>query len=266
MNDSFAPPPRSLLVVMVGGVFLLLWWIALQMLPAHDTPANFLFNAGFGTFTFLAGAVAIRRSAEWGGSRTVFGSALRAIGWGALLDGVALYIWTAYTFFGVEVPEVGFADAAWLLSYALYIRGMLRLTRTLPLRFNGARLFAAAAVPFIAVVGMVLVAGPLLRDPDILPTILNIAYFAMDMMLLALALVALVLWGGRLGAFALLVAVAYVDFVLADIAYLQRIAADVYYNGDVSDFLYAMACVLMAAAIVGYLPVPQPDRARGTAS
>lgn len=261
MNALRSPRGPWVPAVHAAGAALLVWWLALQAQPVRDTPWHFLFNSGFGAVMFAGGVVGFRRAAAWGGTHSAFGRALRDLSAGAMVYGTALFIWTAYALLGTAVPVFSLADAAWFVSYAFFIRGMVRMTRSLPVISARARLAAAFVVPFLAVAVAGAVAYPYLWEGNMAGVVINIAYFGSDMVLLCLALVALALWGGRLGPFLLVLTVGLVDLAVADVVYTIRFGAGTYYNADAADLLYAIACYVVAAAIVAYLPAP-PGPAR----
>lgn len=260
MNGIRPSVTPAVLAVSAAGAVLLAWWLTLQALPVRDTPWHFLFNSGFGGVMFAGGVAGFRRAARWGGARSAFGRALRDLSLGALAYGSALFVWTAYTFLGTSVPVFSLADAAWFVSYLFFIRGMVRMTRSLPVSYDRGRLVAAYLVPFAAVVLALIVAYPYLWEGNLAGVVINIAYFGFDMVLLCLALVSLTLWGGRLGPFLLVLTVGLVDLAVADVVYTIRFGAGVYYNADAADLLYAIACFVVASAIIAYLPSPPEKR------
>jgi signal transduction histidine kinase len=147
------------------------------------------------------------------------------------------------------VPSPSWADAGWLLFYALLAAGLVvRLrTRARRLPFSLSLDGLIAGLTAAALAENYVDAAEIPVDGDGAAT-LNTAYPVADLLLLALAVAALAVLGRRGGRSWWLLSASFVTFFVTDAVYADLMAKDAYVGGEPVDAGWLLARLLLAAA------------------
>jgi signal transduction histidine kinase len=147
------------------------------------------------------------------------------------------------------VPSPSWADAGWLLFYALLAAGLVVRLRTrarrLPFSLSLDGLIAGLTAAALAENYVDAVEIPVDGDGA---TTLNTAYPVADLLLLALAVAALAVLGRRGGRSWWLLSASFVTFFVTDAVYADLVAKDAYVGGEPVDVGWLLARLLLAAA------------------
>ncbi|MFN0092838.1 MAG: hypothetical protein ACKVWR_21595 [Acidimicrobiales bacterium] len=153
---------------------------------------------------------------------------------------------------GSEVPDVSVADVAYLSSYPLFAYGVITMARARAGQRDWAAMIDATIVAVGAGVAFwQFVMAPLAADTTqtMLARVVNVAYPAGDLMLLA-ALLRLVLAGGRRCPALGLLAAGTASTLVGDVLYLVLSATGGYQDGGLVDLFWMGFPMLVGAALL----------------
>lgn len=233
-----------LMVVLVG------WSIFLYQLPDHMTNWNYLFNIGY-SLTYLFGAAAAFTA--W---RTLGGG---LVGRGFLFLSLSLvsyaggqFVWAYYNFAGIDVPYPSVADMFYALFIpftALAIISFLTIFRMLTKR----RVLIESFIVLVLATGAVFLyqaSQGLFESSTPLGMFFNIVYLLTDSILITGVVIVIRTSGGTIHKGLVLLAAGYFMDALGDFVFYYRSAKEVYWNGDISDLIFAVSGYLIALATI----------------
>lgn len=249
-------------ILTITGVVAVVWWLALQFMERHDAPVNFLYNAVYALPPLVGAYFGFRYAAPaWGGWKSAVGKAVIFFSAGALANGGALIIWTLYNLvFKVDVPTPSAADIAWYLMYATEIASIIVLLSVTARQKGCNTLMVGLMAAAVSLLFLVFV-RPLLTGTDFVTTAVNAGYLVADAVFIALILVALTLWTGHLSLFLKYALLSFGLRVVADTLFLFRLEAGTYWNGDISDLIFAVSGFLQGLAIILAMPAAVAPKA-----
>jgi two-component system phosphate regulon sensor histidine kinase PhoR len=224
------------------------WWVALQFQSDHATSWNYYFNLAYGLPYFSAGAALFLGVWGWRRERYSETAPLVLLGIRFVFYGIGQAVWTWYNVAAnVTIPEFSGADVFYISAVLLEIAA---LTALLVHRFGKRRLTRAQAV--LAGTGIVAVSFGLvyllfrwLSAGE--QTLFSLESFYSISSFVTVFLVILNLNRDRHGEmrlfwYAMLFATA--ASASADTLFAVRNTAGTYWNGDISDGLFAVAGIL----------------------
>ncbi len=234
------------------GLVNVVWNGTLYFSSSRQSTANYLFNVVYVAPLILAIVVAV-----WGVKIRGLGSTLSK-SLVCLAIGFCFYVlaqvgWAYYSVvLQVEAPYPGLSDIFFLLFYPFASIGFVLLVKDFGGKFN-MRLIIEMAIVFgvmFAIMYSFLQQVNISESVPLVEQALNIAYPALDALLMALAITAIRTRLGSLHPNLLLNVFAYLFMAIADILFAYRAALDTYWNGDVSDTLYMVVCFLFAWGVI----------------
>jgi diguanylate cyclase (GGDEF)-like protein len=262
-----APSSRSAARLFAAGAVLVLAAYALQaqfrVFGGHGADALFgdwIYNMLLG----MAGALCLWRAVVDRRER----SAWALLGAGMALTVAGEVYWTIALSNDLEAPYPSIADGFWLVSYPLKFGGLMLLARArLREAFRTSFwLDAALAASAVAAVAAALVFPAVLDSTDgsMAAVATNLAYPAVDFLLLALATGMVALTGWRPGRSWALIAAGFAVTGVADCIYLVQAARGSYVEHTLLDPLWPLGALLLggAALRVGQRPVARLDGTR----
>lgn len=249
--------------VLVLFALLTVWWIVLQYIGfGQESGLRDLAWAASYQLVALYGGIAglIIAYKEWGGMRSVVGSAIVAFSFGLLLQVLGQSTFSFYNLvLNVEIPYPSFADIGFFGSIPLYIYGAVQLARAsgaaFSLRTYMNKLWAIA----IPVLLLILSYTSFLRHYELdwsspLRVFLDFAYPFGQAIYVSLAILAYLLSRGMLGGTmrnkVLFLLIALVVQYLADYNFLYQTISETWQNGGYGDFIYLFAYLLMAIGVM----------------
>lgn len=249
--------------------FLLLmsWSIVLLFTGQTNSPWNYLFNTAYALLYFSGGLAAI-----WGtklhGFRSSVGKELFSIAIGMCGFAVGLFIWSYYNMvLKVEIPYPSLADIFFILYIPFIAYGIINLLREFGMLFSKRIICESAGIFIIAGILIFFFGNP----PDLSPTLpfftkaLNIFYLLGDSFLITLGFMLIRLTQGHIHQSFFFFIAALLVMALADLVFGYRTGAQMYWNGDISDLLYALSGCLFSLGVVKIVSV-QLRINRGTSS
>jgi hypothetical protein len=161
--------------------------------------------------------------------------------------------WAVYYFSGVAVPYPGLPDIFYLAAYVPMALSVLLYFRS----FSGAltpirKMLSIGAIAFsVSLVVSVVIPFEFSTPKPALTTLTDLTYPAADLILLSLTILSVaIFFGGSMGKWWTILAVAIILDIIADEFFLYQVAAGTYYNGGLDDLIYVWAYLLFGLAFV----------------
>lgn len=219
----------------------------------HTTTVNYLFNGATAYLYFAAGFIALRRRSSM--NRPTTDPASRALfyfGCSAMAWALASLVWTFYNLGSdIDVPYPSLADGFFILFYPTLGLALWNLFKVYQTQVNAKAVVESMFILIISAIAVFL----FLRQPDVsaeqglLANLLDVAYTLCDVFLVSMAFIAL-RSGQTKKHYALYLLITFLLLQAAgDFVFTQRNNNDVYFNGDISDVLFAASGFVFALAL-----------------
>jgi len=149
-------PNRITGVLGIVYIVALLWWIEIFLTGARDTQQNYLFGVLIGVLPLFGGIGGLILSSKWGTLSSAIGRSIFFLSLGLITWSLGTLIFAYYNLvLLVEVPYPSLADAAYIISWPLWVVGVINLSKGTGAKFGlrssrGKVLLFAA--PLIAIV------------------------------------------------------------------------------------------------------------------
>ncbi len=250
------PQKNTLLAAAIIMLVLILGWnLFLFQQTDKKTLWNYLFNLFYG-FIFLGGGIIGVIGANKMSLESTIGKALFFLGMGLIYYAIGQCIWVYFNLIiQIEIPYPSLADIFFLLFIPFIGIGVAYIIRMFLLNVGRRLIIESVLILFVS--GILIFV--FLAKPDIshnLPTLtrfFNIAYPLGDTILLSLAFVVLRVSGGKIYAGIRYIILALLLQVSADITFAYRTTNNSYWNGDISDLLFAFSSLAFAIGIITML-------------
>lgn len=241
------------LSLIILGIGVLVFDAVLFMHPDKTTSANFAFNLAYSLIYFLGAIVAFSRVHKFPSSGNT-GKSMIYYGIGMVMYGAGLIVWTYYNLVAkIDIPYPSLADVFFLLFYPGVILGTYYLLKSLGGKIT-LKLFVEG---FIILIVFFITLYLFLNQTSLGPgvtgwaKILNILYPFADAFITALAITALRTdIGISEHPYILYFVFAFIVAASADTIFSFRSAIGVYWNGDISDLLFAISGFLISWGIL----------------
>ncbi len=231
--------------------------IQLFMNPDHTTDANYSINLLYSLFFFIGAITAFIKSSKIENNKNLKKSAL-FFGIGNSFYGIGLLIWSYYNIvLKVDMPYPSWADASFLVFYPGIIAGIIFLIKAVGEKITRKMLLEGLIV-FLIFFGLLYQfiyqnsAGISFFDPT---NMLNFIYLMADSLLTAAALIVLRTEEGiSKHPYILYFVFGFIMLATADTIFSYNSAVGTYWNGDISDLLFAVSGFLTA---IGFTFLPE---------
>lgn len=261
---------KSLLVRVLAAYYVAIvgYWLACYLLDIRANPFNYWYQFFFGLIPLVGGLVGYFRIAnKWGGFSSYLGRALSFLSLGLITWGIGQMVWSYYTIAQIaEVPYPSFADPAYIISWPLWIVGMINLSRA-----TGAKLIIKKqgklllySIPIFATVAsywllfVVARGGVIDTASGMVKLFFDLAYPIGDIVILTIALLVLGLsfnyLGGKFKLSILGIIAGFVFNYIADFSFSYTTTKETYYNGHWVDLLFPTAMALLVYGILSFDP------------
>lgn len=241
----------TLLVVLQ--IIVTAWWLFLQRAPNEPGTWHFLFNGGYGLVFLVGGLGGLYQSFRLGGLRSTVGRAITFVSLGLTSYAIGQFIWMVYNLILTqEVPYPSVSDLFFIVATPLFGIGfwhLLRMYRT----FITKRLALELIIAFSLSSGVIiLLIGPpdVSYDVNVAARFLNVFYPFADALLVSLAFVTFRTGGGTVDKSMVMFAVGMLLLSAADTLFTYRNNQEVYWNGDVSDLLFAFSGFFISYGVI----------------
>ncbi|HKB88021.1 MAG TPA: hypothetical protein VKC53_00020 [Patescibacteria group bacterium] len=241
------------IILLTISVLVLLFDGFLYTNPDKITTLNYLFNLAYGIIFFLGMYAAFIRSKRFTDKPNLQKSMV-FFGLGMFFYGLGLVIWTYYNLvLKIEIPYPSFADIAFLIYYPGVFAGIYFLIKsfggvlTKKLVIEGSLIFLV----FFMIIYFFLNQTSLGPDVSLGARYLNIGYTFFDSILIAMSITILRTEIGISSHPNILYFVfGFIILAVADTIFSYRSAVGSYWNGDMSDFLFAVSGFLTSWGIL----------------
>ncbi len=245
---------RFTVLLLICLVFCLGWALVLELMPEKDTVWNHLYNLVFAS-VFLPGGILGVYSGMKFGLKSIGGKALFFLGWGLISWSVGLVIWVGYNLIlRVDVPYPSWSD----LFFSVLFYPFVGVGYFYTVRLFTAQIPKRYLIDSIIIVSLSTVAvfgffsqPDLSADLPVLEKILNVVYPAGDVLLVSIASLALRIYKGKIPMSLLVLIVGLLLKTVADFMFSYLAAANLYWNGDISDVTFTFAGFCMSWGIWG---------------
>lgn len=251
MSDRIPTRMLTLVLACLTAV-VLVWDYQLFQMVNKSTDWNYYFNLAYGSIFLLATYIAFLGAKQLGAS-TKAGRVFLCFSASMAMWAIGLGIWTFYNVVPrVEVPYPGLSDIPFILFYPIMGYGLWRMDDLYHGQPGKHRLLAS--LPLILVSALVVFI--VMRRPDLsselplLERLANLAYSLGNAFLLSMALVA---WQSSLKRFQqgrIWLLMSLFVLTVADYLFTYRSAKEIYWNGDISDLLYAGVAILFCIGLL----------------
>lgn len=222
---------------------VLVWGISLQLNPTHGNMSNYLFNTGYALLYGVGGIVGII-GALYVTTNISMGKSFLYLGLAQLSYVVGLLIWSYYNVIAkIQVPYPSPADIFFVLYYPLLAVGCWHLLTMVQSHIHMQHFMEVLAIFFMSAIVIV----GFISTPDItsglsvITRVVNLWYPLGDSLLVAISYLAFRAGHAKFQTGILILMIGLLIQVFADIIFSSRTAAQIYWNGDISDILFALS-------------------------
>lgn len=242
---------------------LTFWWLFNFLYISHDSNANLIFGAVYGTSMSALGVLfGFYYARRWGGWQSVVGRAMLVLSLGLLAQFFGQAVFSYYNIvMKVTVPYPSLADVGYFGSIPLYIYGMWLFSKVAGVRVLRGTVWQhlnTVLIPLALVVFSYLFFLRYYTFDWTAPVkiLLDFGYPFGQAIYVSFALLAFVLsrstLGGILRGNVLLFMYALLVQYVADFNFLYQSLHGTWYNGGYGDYLYLFSYFLMVTAIVQF--------------
>ena len=229
----------------------LIWFLALQVNPNHNTAWNYLYNLSEGLI-YLSSAVFAFFQLPKIGLKNNIGRAISFFGVANMASAVALSLWTYYgLFLKIEVPFPSFADVFFIAVYLFIGLAFWYLAKVFSFFVSMRLIIESVIIIVFASVFTFFISRPELQGSMTLAQkIFTLAYPIGDILLISIVFIVLRVSGGRLNSALAFLLIALALETVGDFVFNYRVSQNIYWNGDLSDLIYSLAAFYFGLGIV----------------
>lgn len=228
------------------------WGIWLQTLADKETIYNYLFNAGYASLYLVGGFLGLIRAKMFGLNDSI-GKTCLFFGLSLTFFSSALFIWTYYNLvLQIEVPFPSIADILYVFFYLFAIMGFGYLIRLYQPVINTRIILESFLILFTIAVGIFFF-NTFIREAanrSNLADFFNFFYPLSDILMVSISLIGLRVAKGKMQFGFLLFVAAMLFQSAADLTFSYRTSYMTYWNGDISDILYAVGGFLFSLGLI----------------
>lgn len=233
-------------------IALMAWGFDLYRTTDHGTTSNYLYNIGY-ALVYLFGAGAAFSARTTLGSQGLVAKGFFYLALSFISYALGLVVWTYYNLFNnAEVPYPSLADIFFVFFIPFTALAIVRFLQVYQILISKRVVIESIIVFLISTVAIFWYQGSdtFFGDISTLEKAFNLMYLLTDSILITAAMVVIRSSGGKLQNNLVLLVIGYLVRALADMVFYYRAAQELYWNGDISDVLYAVSAFLMALAAV----------------
>ncbi len=160
--------------------------------------------------------------------------------------------WAGYTLIlSVEVPYPSAADVFWISGYIPFFFALLLYVKIFSPAISW-KMFAASTLITVSLAvfaSATLITPVLAAEEDLVTMVMDLAYLLLDVTLFSVAFLGLLIfWKGKIGKSWLLITMAILFTVCADMLFSYATAQGTYYSGHIADLLFNLSYILFLMA------------------
>ena len=221
-------------------------------------PANYLFNALYATLFLIGGIYGLIKTNAFSKKDPDLGKTFLYFGIAMAFYALGLFVWVYYNLIlRVSIPYPSFADVFFVLFYPTAIMGSHYLIKYLKSRVKVGTMVQGSLffVVFFSIIYFFLTQTSLIDRTSVEGAILDILYPLGDASLAALGVTILVAERGLNNFKSLLFfTFGFITLALADTLFSYLSSHNLYWNGDISDTLFAFSGFLISWGLITLKP------------
>jgi len=250
------------------GFFVLniIYWVGIQTSNITDLPINLLFSFSTAVLAFAGGLMGLSVSKHWGGRKSAVGKAVLLMSLGITSWSLGNFVWSFYNFIlHQEMPYPSLADLGYTLAVPLWAIGIFYLSKATGAKFSLRQLKGRAlliVLPIIATIFSYYFLFVIARDSSftveggLLKIFLDFYYPLGDWVILTMSFLlfglSLKYLGGRFRLPVFITLLGFVVMFLADFSFSYTTTVGTYYNGNISDLLFAAALFTISFGVCSF--------------
>jgi len=252
--------------VVIVAIFAIMvfWWFYINASDLVDTSHNFYYGALLGILPIVGSIFGFLNARKWGNFKSAMGQAVWLISIGLLTWGIGTLIFAYYNIvLQVEVPYPSVADSAYILSWPLWIIGMIRLSKATGakygLRLSGGKITLLAVPTFVAIISYYLLVT-VAREGVIVFTdvkkyklFFDLAYPLGDVVILMVAILICGLsfkyLGGIYKKAIYMILTSFILMYFADFAFSYTTTIETFYTANWVDLLFTITFFVLSLGI-----------------
>ncbi len=253
-------------IVLTFFILMVFAWGLINIRGLENLIENYIYGAMMGILPILGALFGFLNSSKWGGHKSAIGRSVLFLSAGLLTWGIGTLIFSFYNFTSaVEVPYPSFADLAYIISWPLWIVGMINLSKAtgakFQLRKSSGKIFALilpVVLSFLSYYLLIVVArGGYVGDiSDSTKLFFDLAYPIGDLFILTVSLLVFGLSFNYLGGVfkipIMLILMAFVFNYFADFGFSYTTTQETFFVANWVDLLFtcAMFCLSYGVALM----------------
>lgn len=250
----FDTKPLSVFLIVLY-ILLLSWAVLLFFQEDKMTMWNYGFNVGY-AFLYLTGGLIALVGLKHLGFKSTLGQQLLYFSIGLLGYTAGQFIWSFYNIvLKVDTPYPSIADAFFILYIPFIGMALANLLRvfysivTVRLILESIGVFALSTLIIFTSIGI----GNSESGAPLLTRIFDILYPLGDITLITMIFLLIRVTQGRIHKSILYFIAALLVMVIADFTFTYRTSKEIYWNGDITDVLFATSGFLLSLGIIHVL-------------
>ncbi|KKS41660.1 MAG: Membrane protein [Candidatus Gottesmanbacteria bacterium GW2011_GWB1_43_11] len=243
-----------------------IYYIAgVQASGPKDLPFFLMFSVSNCVLALIGGFTGLLVSRHWGGFKSAVGKAVLFMSLGTTSWGLGNVVWSFYNFvLHLEVPYPSLADLGFAGAVPLWAIGMYYLSQATGAKFSLRRLRGRVlliVLPIIAAIASYYFLFVIARNSSfeveggLLKIFLDFYYPIGDWVILTLSFLLFGLsfkyLGGKFKWPVFITILGFIVMFLADFSFSYTTTVGTYYNGNISDLLFAIALFVISFGING---------------
>ncbi len=221
------------------------------------------FLVGMTILPLVGGLLGLKNAFDWGGRKSVLGRAVLGISLGLITWAGGMIVWNYYLFFtNIEVPYPSLADAIFILSWPLWIYGLMQLSKVIGIKFAWRNLSNRIYIFFfsgiIILLSVYLIFGvardwTLTFDGDAIKLFFDLFYPIGSIVISTLVLI--IYWLSKKflgGVYKSSIIVLFIGFILnyaSDFTFSLTTTNETYFNGHFVDFMFTTAMFTLSLGL-----------------
>jgi len=243
-------------------ILLFIWWGFIYFRGLVDTNINFLFGFAFALIPFFGGIVGISNSKNWGLLNSLVGKSIFLFSIGLITWAVGNFIFAYYNLFlKIPAPYPSLADLAYVVSWPLWIIGVVNLGKVIGARFEFQTIkrklllipSSLAIIVFSYYFLIILARQGGDVSGSMLKMFFDVAYPAGDILILTIVLIIYSLSRSYLGGYykkpVLIILLGFIVNYFADFSFSYTTTRGTFFVASWVDLIFATAMFLLTLGI-----------------
>ncbi len=251
-------------------VAMFIWWVSINIQHMQDTSQNFFYGAMLGVLPVLGALFGFVNSKRWGGFSSSMGKSVFFLSLGLFTWGIGTLIFAYYNIYlQIAVPYPSIADLFYIVSWPLWVVGMLQLSHATGARYSlqsskgkAMLLFIPILVILISYYLLVVVGRGGVLDVSLdgggLKLFFDLAYPIGDVVVLSLAALIYSLsysyLGGKFKWAIYFIIIGFIANYLADFSFSYTTTLETFYTAGWVDLLFTVAMFILSIGVTSLDP------------